>query len=104
MNLPIVEQVKIQAQVLIPLVKALQAQLGEEPANAIVRKALGGLYRGYCEKWWQSQGIGDLGETLTSAFDRFAAADAMAYQVIRKTVSSRVVRSFARVADGLRTC
>jgi hypothetical protein len=85
MNIPIVEQVKIQAQVLIPLVKALQAQLGEEPANAIIRKALGGLYRGYGEKWWRSQGTGDRGETIASAFDRFAAADALAYQVIRKT-------------------
>lgn len=88
MNIPIVEQVKIQAQVLIPLVKALQAQLGEEPANAIVRKALGGLYRGYGEKWWQSQGTGDLGETMASAFDRYAAADALDYRVIKKTTDT----------------
>jgi hypothetical protein len=45
MDIPLIEQVKIQAQVLVPLVKALQAELGEEPANAIVRKALGDLYR-----------------------------------------------------------
>jgi hypothetical protein len=41
MDIPIIEQVKIQAQVLIPLVKTLQAELGEERANAIARKALG---------------------------------------------------------------
>jgi hypothetical protein len=29
-GVPVIQQVKIQAQVLIPLVKALQAELGEE--------------------------------------------------------------------------
>jgi hypothetical protein len=41
MNVPVIERVKIQAQVLVPLVKALQAELGEERANANVRRALG---------------------------------------------------------------
>jgi len=50
-DISIIEQVKIQAQVLVPLVRALQAELGEEPANAIVRKALGDLYRKHGEKW-----------------------------------------------------
>ncbi len=56
MDIPLIEQVKIQAQVLVPLVKALQAELGEERANAIVRKALGDLYRKYGEKWWRTPG------------------------------------------------
>jgi len=30
MDIPVIEQAKIQAQVLIPLVKALQTELGEE--------------------------------------------------------------------------
>ena len=37
----LIEEAKSQARVLVPLVKALQAELGEERANAIVRKALG---------------------------------------------------------------
>jgi hypothetical protein len=45
MDIPLIEQVKIQAQVLVPLVKTLQAELGEERANAIVRKALGDRHR-----------------------------------------------------------
>lgn len=40
-DLPYIEQVKIQARVLVPLVKALQAELGEERANRLVRAALG---------------------------------------------------------------
>jgi len=39
-----VSRVKIQAQVLVPLVKALQAELGEERANALVRKTLGNIF------------------------------------------------------------
>lgn len=53
MSIPAVEQTKIQARVLVPLIKVLQAELGEERANAIVRKALGDIYRKLGEKWWQ---------------------------------------------------
>ena len=83
MEIPLIEQVKMQAQVLVPLVKALQAELGEERANAMVRKALGPLYRKYGEKWWQSQGARNLGEKVTSAFKMFAAGDALKYEVVK---------------------
>jgi len=85
MDVPLIEQVKIQAQVLVPLVKALQAELGEERANAIVRKALGDLYRKFGEKWWRTQGARHLGEKVASAFEMFAAGDALEYEVIKKT-------------------
>jgi hypothetical protein len=85
MDVPLIEQVKIQAQVLVPLVKALRAELGEERANAIVRNALGGLYRKYGEKWWRSQGSRNSEEKLASVFEMFAAADALEYEVVSKT-------------------
>jgi hypothetical protein len=85
MNIPLIEQVKIQAQVLVPLVKTLQAELGEERANAIVRKALAGLYRKYGEKWWNKQGARNLGEKMASAFEGFAAADALDYEVVKQS-------------------
>ena len=84
MDIPLIEQVKIQAQVLVPLVKALQAELGEEQANAIVRKALGDLYRKYGEKWWRAQGARNLGEQVASALEMFAAGDALEYEVVKK--------------------
>ena len=84
MDIPLIEQVKIQAQVLLPLVKALQAELGEERANAIVRKALGDLYRTYGEKWWRTQGARNLGEKVSSAFEMFAAGDTLKYKVVKK--------------------
>ena len=84
MDIPLIEQVKIQAKILVPLVKALQAELGEERANAIVRKALGDLYRKYGEKWWRSQEGHNLGEKIASAFDMFAAGGALQYDVLKE--------------------
>jgi len=84
MDIPLIERVKIQAQVLVPLVKALQAELGEERANAIVRKALGDLYRAYGERWWRRQGERDLGEKMASAFEGFAAGNALDYDVVKQ--------------------
>ncbi len=85
MDIPLIEQVKIQAQVLVPLVRALQAELGEEQAAAIVRKALGDLYRTYGERWWRTQGADNLGETMALTFKRFAAGDALTYTVVQQT-------------------
>jgi len=85
MDLPLIEQVKIQAQVLVPLVKALCSELGEERAHAIVRAALGNLYRGYGEKWWRDRGARTLEEKVTSAFEMFAAGDALEYEVVKNT-------------------
>ena len=88
MDIPVIEQVKIQAQILVPLVNTLRAELGEERANTIIRKALADLYRRFGEKWFRGQGGRDLGETMASAFDRFAAGDALDYEVLRKTPDS----------------
>jgi hypothetical protein len=85
MDIPVIDQVKIQAKALVPLVKALQAELGEERANSIVRKALGELYRGYGEKWWRNQGSQDLGKSMAAAFDGFAGGGALDYDVIQQT-------------------
>lgn len=85
MDIPIIERVKIQAQVLIPLVKTHQAELGEERANAIVRRALGDLYRKLGEKWWRVRGSNNLGDGVASAFDEYAAGDALDYEVLKQT-------------------
>jgi len=84
MDIPLIEQAKIQAQVLVPLVKTLRAELGEEQANALVRKALGELNRKFGEIWWRKQGERDLGEKMAAAFDGFAAGDALDYEVLKK--------------------
>jgi hypothetical protein len=81
MDIPIIEQARIQAQVLVPLVKALQAELGEARANALVRKVLGETYRRLGEKWWRANRRENLGEAMASAFAGYGAADALDYEV-----------------------
>ena len=81
MSVPIIQQVKIQAQVLVPLVKALQAELGKERSNALVRKALGDIYRRYGEEFWRAKNEKNLGKIMASAFTTYAREDALDYRV-----------------------
>ena len=82
MDVPIIQQAKIQAQVLVPLVKALQTAFGEERANALVRKALGDIYRRYGEEFWRARNEKNLGKFMASAFATYAGEDALDYRVI----------------------
>ena len=84
MDIPLIDQIKIQAQVLVPLVQALRAELGEERAHAIVRNALGDLYRKSGDKWWRAQGARRPEDKLANAFERFAAGDALDYDVVKQ--------------------
>ena len=81
MSVSVLEQAKIQAQVLVPLVKAMQAELGKERANAIVRKALRDLYRRYGEDFWRAKNEENVGQAMTSAFATFARDDALDFEV-----------------------
>jgi predicted hydrocarbon binding protein len=81
----VLERTKIQAQVLVPLVKALQAELGEARANALVRKTLGDLYRKYGEEFWRSKNEENLGNFMASGFKTFARDDALDYKVVEQT-------------------
>jgi hypothetical protein len=85
MDIPVIEQAKIQARVLVPLVKALRAELGEERANAIVRTAFGAMFRELGEKFWQAQEAPNLGTNMASAFKRFAAGGALDYEVVKQS-------------------
>jgi len=82
---PLLEQVKIQAKVLVPLIKALQAEMGAERANAVVRSALGDLYRRYGEEFWQKKAENDLGKVVGSAFASYAREDALDYAVVKQS-------------------
>jgi hypothetical protein len=81
MSVSVLEQAKIQAQVLVPLVKAMQAESGKERANAIVRKALRDLYRRYGEDFWRAKNEENIGKAMTSAFATFAREDALDFEV-----------------------
>ena len=88
MDIPFIEQVKIQAQMLVPLVKALRAELGEERANALVRKALGDAYRKTGSDWWQGLGASSPVEKMDSMWRKFASGDAIDHEVVRKSADA----------------
>jgi hypothetical protein len=81
MGISVIEQAKIQAQILVPLVKALQEELGEERAHALVRRVLGDLYRRYGEEFWRKKNERSLGKSMASAFATFAGENALDYRV-----------------------
>ncbi len=85
MSVPVIQQAKIQAQVLVPLVKALQAELGKERANSLVRRALGAVYRRYGEEFWRAKNEKNLGNIMASAFATYAREDALEYRVIERS-------------------
>jgi hypothetical protein len=85
MDIPPLEVVKIQAQVLVPLVKALRAELGPEKADALVRETLGEQYRKLGDRWWRSRGGDDLGTSITALMEWNATDGALQYRVLKKT-------------------
>ncbi len=88
MGVSVIEQAKIQAQILVPLIKALQAELGEEHANALVRKAIGDIYRRHGERFREAKREADLGKLMASAFSAFAREDALDYRVREQSPDS----------------
>jgi hypothetical protein len=84
-SIPVIQQAKIQAQVLVPLIKALQAELGEERANALVRSALGDIYRRFGEEFWRTKNEKSLGKAVASAFATYARDGALDYRVIEQS-------------------
>jgi hypothetical protein len=83
MNASVIEQTKIQARVLVPLVKALQKELGEERANVIVRKALGDMFRKLGEEFWRKRKTQSVGENMAAAFGAFSKDGALELQVLK---------------------
>jgi hypothetical protein len=85
MSVSVLEQARIQAQVLVPLVKALQAEMGEARANDLVRKTLGDIYRRYGEAFGRTRADNEIGMTMASAFTAYAGGDALDYSVIEQS-------------------
>ena len=84
MDIPLIEQIRIQARALVPLIQALEAELGEERAHAVVRKAVGEQYRQLGERWWRAQRAEAPGDKLAASFEQFAAGGALDYEVVKR--------------------
>ena len=88
MDVPLIERAKIQAQILVPLLKALKTELGEARANDLVRKALGDHFRRLGETVWKRRGEHGMGEKMAASFGISAAGGALDYDVLAKTADA----------------
>jgi predicted ArsR family transcriptional regulator len=80
-RLSLLDKTRIQAQVLVPVLKALRAQLGKEKADAIVKEALRG---------WSQQLFAAMGDGVDGSPRRAAMHTAMAAMTEREvTVETR---------------
>lgn len=91
MDVPVIEQAKIQARVLVPLVKALEAEIGAERAHALVRGALAGMYRELGERWWRSRGGDHVGDNVAAAFATYAAGDALEFRTVEQSADAYAI-------------
>ena len=82
MDVPLLEQVKIQSRVLIPLVKALRKELGDEKANDFFRRVLGEHYRQNGAAYWKQEQTKSANEKMTRLWEMFADGNALDYDVV----------------------
>ncbi len=84
LDTPQIEQVKIQARIAVPLVKAFQAELGEPRANEIVRKALDAVARQMGEV---GRGLlpGNPVEKVAAGLPLFSGGGALDVEILKQT-------------------
>lgn len=67
-DVSLIDRIKIQAEVLVPVIKTLEAEVGTARAKEILREALAEEFRGLARDW-----VADAGGDRMAAFMRFAA-------------------------------
>jgi L-2-amino-thiazoline-4-carboxylic acid hydrolase len=86
-DITLLERMKIQAEVLVPMVKAFQREVGEERAKAVAKEALAE----WAYKIGQtvgSQGEGSPPEKLAAALPAFSAGDAHDIEMLQQTADA----------------
>ncbi len=90
MAVTLLEQRQIEANVLVPLIKAFQAEFGVERADAIVRKVITELARKHGESIAAAQGAGSPIEHMAAGLSRFSAGGALEVEEVERTHDSYV--------------
>lgn len=81
-DIPMIDRVRIQAEVLVPLIRALRDELGTERAYEIVRRTLAPMFRAAGERFFAEGGGKTLGGMGVHA-DTSSAGNAVAFEVRR---------------------
>jgi len=88
-NTTLLEQIKIQARALVPVIKAFEIELGSEKARAIANESLKNQYRGVYSKYRENT-PGDLIPIISEGFKAFAV-DALEYDVVEQSADKLVI-------------
>ncbi len=86
-NISILDRIKIYSEPLVPLVKALEDEIGQERSHAIVKKALRGWTRRFYEKI-RKRFMGNPIDLIAELFPKFAEGDAYDYEILKQTADS----------------
>lgn len=81
-DLPLIDRVRIQAEVLVPLVRTLRAELGEARTYDLLRRTLGPMFREAGERFFTEANRETLGAMGAHA-DASAAAEAVSFDMRR---------------------
>jgi hypothetical protein len=94
MGSPLLDQVKVQAQVLVPLLRAFREELGAERANRIAWKAL---------ERWRTGVVSEMARTLpaeASSVDRFQAFNQAVLPMVGDAVDVKWVQGESAFEEG----
>lgn len=79
-DIPLIDRVRIQAEVLVPVMRELRAELGEQRANEVLRRALSPMFREIGRRYFESSG-GRAIEAMQAQARDSAAGDAVAFDM-----------------------
>jgi predicted ArsR family transcriptional regulator len=79
-DIPLIDRVRIQAEVLVPLMHAMSAELGEMRANEILRQTLSPMFREVGRRYYESANH-SAEEAMQAYSAESAAGDAIAYDM-----------------------
>lgn len=79
-DVPLVDRVRIQAEVLVPIGRALRTELGEERANDLLRRILSPMFREIGRRYFENAGRRPIEAMQAQAADA-AAGDAVAFDM-----------------------
>lgn len=85
MAITLLEQRQIEADVLVPLIKAFQAEFGVDRANAVARKVITDIARKHGKALAEQQGGGNPIEKMASGLPRFSAGGALEVEEVERT-------------------
>ena len=79
-DIPLVDRVRIQAEVLVPIMRELRAELGEQRANELLRRTLSPMFREIGRRYFENAGHRPIEAMQAQATDS-AAGDAVAFDM-----------------------